>query len=141
MSHNHNRRNRIGGGGLYWRPAEGFTHERANRKMEDSKDRWLEKASWCEKDRVHKQPSVVVFLTIMWVRNGGSSHPFLFLLFSAYFFPSFLLYFITYFNFWKFSFLLLENKTSTFFLCSSTKTKNEPKVLQRWQHIQSRGII
>lgn len=88
MSHHHNRRNRTGGG-LYWRSAEGFTHEWANRKMEDSEDRWLEKASWCEKDRVHKQPSVVVFLTIMWVRNGGSSDPFLFFSFYSFLLISF----------------------------------------------------
>lgn len=37
--HHHKRRNRMEGGGLYWRPTEGFTHERANRKMEDSEDR------------------------------------------------------------------------------------------------------
>lgn len=94
---------------------------------------------------------LLLFLFIMWVRNAGSSHPFLYLSFYSFLFISFLLSYCILLPIlicWPFgcSFAifsgiisLLENNTSTFLVQHFRNTKNEPKVLQKRQHVPHSG--
>lgn len=74
-------------------------------RMNEQIERWrtVRTDDWRRHPGVRRTVSInsplLLFLFIMWVRNAGSSHPFSsFSFFTAYFFPSFLLHFIAYFN-------------------------------------------